>query len=402
MGRKIYILGLAVLLGFGSLTAQDRVQNTPLAIDFYGDSIQIPHHNALLVSLQQPLSTKAIERFSADLKAVDIEPLLNNLMAYKKEKKLDDWLYYQLIRTAAEAISPKKDNYHRYTLYKWFLLNQSGYSSFARLRNDTLLLYIQSEQLVYDIPYLMDNGKQYVCLNYHDYWLVDFKEGSFETVAASNQLNPQSFSYKISSLPNFKPENYEMKQLHFEYKQSNYEFKVMVNKEVKKIFGNYPTVEYAVQFSVPLSNTTYQSLIPVLKKTVASMSQKNGIDYLMHLTRSSFAFENDAALYGKDKRFSPEQTLLYDYSDCEDRAAFFFYLVKEIYNLPMIVLSYPAHITVAVQFDKPLSKPLVYKGNNYWVCEPTPQSKDLKIGQGVAALRKQAYEVVYEYQPSLR
>ena len=62
-------------------------------------------------------------------------------------------------------------------------------------------------------------------------------------------------------------------------------------------------------------------------------------------------YEKSKGIYGKDMRFSPEQTLYSDYSDCEDRAAFFFYLVKEIYNLPMIVLSYPQHVTVAIQFD---------------------------------------------------
>ena len=68
----------------------------------------------------------------------------------------------------------------------------------------------------------------------------------------------------------------------------------------------------------------------------------------------------------------------------------------------MIVLSYPQHVTVAVQFDAPQSNPIMYKGNPYWVCEPTPQWKDLKIGQGIPSLKKQAFEVVYEYQPAQR
>ena len=208
------------------------------------------------------------------------------------------------------------------------------------------------------------------------------------------------FSYKINSLPNFNPADYTVKKLNFEYHQKDYEFKVMVNQAVKKIFTNYPTVEYTMQFSVPLSNYTYQSLIPVLKNTVAGMSQQKGVDYLMHLTRSAFAFEKDATLYGKEKRLSPEQTLLFDYSDCEDRAAFFFYLVKEIYNLPMIVLSYPEHISVAIQFSSPLANPLHYNGNDYWVCEPTPQYKNLKIGHGLPSLKKQAYEVVIDYNPN--
>lgn len=399
------ILRLFVWLNIFSASAQISPEIGAAYVDFYGDTIQIPHFRNLQVPLFTPLSQDAVKQFYDTLKKTGIELFLGKLTTYKKQKQLDDWLFYQLIRTAAEAISPKKTNYHRYTLYKWFLLNNTGYTSVARIKKDTILLYVQSSEVVYDIPNYIENEKQLICLNYHDYGFIDFNQGKFESILPDLPENNHSFSYKINHLPNFKPESYEVKQLNFEYQHSNYEINIMVNKQVKKIFTNYPTVEYALQFSVPLSTITYQSLIPVLKKTVARMSQKNGIDYLMHLTRSSFAFENDFVLYGKDKRLSPEQTLLTEYSDCEDRAAFFFYLVKEIYNLPMIVLSYPAHITVAIKFNEKFettAKPLLYKGSNYWICEPTPQSKNLKIGQGLSSLINETFEVVYEYQPDLR
>lgn len=402
MVEKIKIIGLLVLLNVFSASAQISPALGSIDIDFYGDTIEIPRYNHLQISVSTPISSEAIIEFYQTLKNTDIEFLLDKLITYKKQKQLDDWLFYQLIRNIAETISPKKQDYHRYTLYKWFLLNNTGYSTAARIKQDTVLLYVQSNEVVYDIPNYTENGKQFICLNYHDYGFVDFKNGGFETIKFNSNNNNQLFSYKINQLPNFKPENYEVKQLNFEFKQSQYKFNIMVNKQIKKLFNNYPTVDYSLQFAVPLSSITYQSLIPVLKKTVGTMSQKKGIDYLMHLTRSSFAFENDYVLYGKDKRLSPEQILLTEYSDCEDRAAFFFYLVKEIYNLPMIVLSYPAHITIAIKFSEPFestSKPLVYNGNKYWVCEPTPQSKNLKIGEGLASLRNEVFEVVYEYQP---
>lgn len=63
-------------------------------------------------------------------------------------------------------------------------------------------------------------------------------------------------------------------------------------------------------------------------------------------------------------------------------------VLQQYNNLPMIVLSYPQHITVAVEFDKPIGHPLVYKGNNYWICEPTPQKKDLRIGQSLPSCER--------------
>lgn len=119
----------------------------------------------------------------------------------------------------------------------------------------------------------------------------------------------------------------------------------------------------------------------------------------MRFTRYAFLYEKDSEIFGKEKRLSPEETLLYKYSDCEDRAALFFYLVKEIYNLPMIVLVYPNHVTIAVQLAKPVGKPIVYNGKKYSVCEPTPQKQDLRLGQRIPSLSKVGYEIVYAYNP---
>ena len=129
------------------------------------------------------------------------------------------------------------------------------------------------------------------------------------------------------------------------------------------------------------------------------MDTKKGVDYLMRFTRYAFNYETDTEQFGKEKRLSAEQTLLYNHSDCEDRSAFFFYLVKEIYDLPMIVLSYPKHVTVAVNFShKPGKDDIMYKGGYFAICEPSSQKIDLKIGEMLPEWRKQEYQVVYEYK----
>ena len=129
------------------------------------------------------------------------------------------------------------------------------------------------------------------------------------------------------------------------------------------------------------------------------MGQKKGIDYLMKFTRYAFLYQNDEENFGKEKRLSPEETLFSNYSDCDDRVALFFYLVKEIYNVPMIALLYPTHITMAVQFDKPVGDPIVYNGKIYNICEPTPQKEELSLGKMSSAMKMLKYQIVYSYQP---
>jgi hypothetical protein len=200
-------------------------------------------------------------------------------------------------------------------------------------------------------------------------------------------------------MPDFKPSDYAVKELQFNYQNQVYHFKVKLNPEVNTLFTNYPVADFSTYFNIPLSKETYGSLIPALKDNIQHMTQRNGIDYLMRFTRYAFLYETDQENFGKEKRLSPEQTLLYDHSDCDDRAALFFYLVKEIYNRPMIALLYPTHITIAVQLDNPIGKPIIYNGKTYSVCDPTPQQNDLSIGQVSKNLKYTSYEVVYEYNP---
>ncbi|MFW2476542.1 MAG: hypothetical protein ACN4EP_06490 [Sediminibacterium sp.] len=400
MPKKAYILFIITALYISTGYSQIANKTGELVLDFYGDSLYLNNDPSINIQFTNPISKKTIADFYSQLKSGNYKPVIQHLLAFRDNKQLDDWFYYQLIRTTAEKLSPKADNYHRYTLYKWFLLNESGYNATLRFRNDTLLLYVRSEENIYDIPYYMVNDKQYVCLNYHDYDnKINIEAEPFTTIAL-NEGGNNRFSYKVTQLPQIRNNNFTVKQLQFDYQNKEYKFDVMLDKQVQKIFTNYPVVDYASQFSIPLSQTTYNSLVPLLKEAVKGMNQQKGVDYLMHFTRSAFLFETDTKAYGKEKRLSPEQTLFYEYSDCEDRSAFFFFLVKEIYKLPMIVLSYPTHITVAIQFDKPVGTPILYNGEPYWVCEPTPQKKDLKLGQLLPSLKKQAYEVVYAYRPN--
>lgn len=391
-GLWILLLGMA-----GNVCAAPPVVENQF--NFCGDPIRFTGDSSLYVDFTAPLSQESIENFYYRMEAADLEPVIAALLHYKKENQPDDWLYYQLIRRTAQKLSPKVENYHRYTLYKWYLMCKTGYDATLSFSNDKILFYVQCNEHIYDVPTHTGNGKQYVCLNYHDYGSIDFDKEHFTPVILPVKGADRDFSYKITHLPNFSNEDYTEKDLEFNYYNSEYKFKVKVNEQVKTLFANYPVTDYQAYLNMPLSSGTYSTLIPALKAYTKKMDQRRGVDYLMRFTRYAFLYETDRKNFGKEKRLSPEQTLLYDYSDCEDRAALFFYLVKEIYNLPMIVMAFPQHVTIAVKFDKPVGKPVMYNGSRYSVCEPTPQKEDLTVGELAPELYKSTYEIVYAYNP---
>ena len=368
-------------------------------LNFYGDTFEFPFNASTFVNFTDPLSQESVYSFYQKA-ATNYEPIIQSLIFYKEKHKPDDWLFYQLIRKTAQQISPKAENYQRYTLYKWFFLTRCGYDATVSIAGDSLLFYVQCDENIYNIPYHIRNGKQYVCLNYHDYGgNIDFEKQRFTEIVMSIPEAQRAFSYKVTQLPDFTSSDYQEKEFNFTYYQNEYHFKIKLNPQVKNIFANYPVVDYESYFNIPLSRGTYQSLIPLLKKNLKGMSRKNGVDFLMRFTRYAFLYETDSKNFGGEKRLTPEQTLLYEQSDCEDRAALFFCLVKEIYNLPMLVLVFPEHVTIAIKFDKHTRNAIVYNGNSYYICEPTPQKQDLRIGQISRNLKKVPYEIAYVYNP---
>lgn len=397
MKRYATILILLVSLALSPTSGKGQT----IRFDFCGETISFDFDKNIVPNATDLSTEAALTSFYQNLNSSDYNPVINALLTYKSKLNPDDWLFYQLIRKTAQQISPKANDYHRYTLYKWYLLTRCGYDAMLATSGNYLLFYIRCDENIYNIPTREVNGKQYVCLNYHDYDnYIDFQRNRFAVIDLPVAGARNNFSYRISNLPEFRSSDYKEKDLHYSYNDFEYSFKIKLNTQIQTLFTNYPVVDYALYLNIPLSKETYYSLIPLLKKKVKRMNVKNGVDYLLRFTRYAFLFEPDTELYGGEKRLSPEQTLLFDQSDCEDRVALFYCLVKEIYDLPMIVLSYPKHVTIAVQFDKPYGKPIVYNGQKYSICEPSPQKTDLRIGQLLPELTKESYQITYVYNPS--
>src|SRR6187397_1678086 len=115
------------------LTHAGNSQSNPLKVEFLGDTITINYDQSPYYQLQSPLSEKNIQDFYTKVSLTDYHGMINAITRFKEEQKLDDWLFYQLVRRTAQQICPKAQNYNCYTLYKWFLLANTGYNAILRI-----------------------------------------------------------------------------------------------------------------------------------------------------------------------------------------------------------------------------------------------------------------------------
>lgn len=395
---KLFTFIVFLTITIPSKAEGDRGVIDSLGIEFLGTNSIIPspgkpaHFKGLIQEDQ-------IVEYAKQMDTERMKSIASCLQQIREKQSINDWLFYQLIRRTAEHCISKKEDYVGYTVYKWYLLKSCGYEPLLSISADKILLYVKSNDAIYNMPLKYLNNKQYVCLNYHDYnFDIALDKEKFTNLIDIFQEG-EIFSFNINEIPSISKEAYENRRIHFNYKQKEEQIDLLVNPELSNYFKNYPVTDYQNQFNIPLSKLTYQSLISSIRQKVNKLSVNDGVEYLLYFTRNGFEFENDTNVFGREKRLSPEETLLSATSDCEDRSALLYFLIKEIYNLPMIVISYPSHIAIAVKLEKPVKRQIIYNGESYTVCEPTPQKKELRLGEQSLAISKQPYEIAFTYHP---
>lgn len=399
IGAKLILICLLSYFGTLSAIAGGKVEPYAIQFSFLGKVYSIKTQK---LPGGFPSSQNNPNNFSSTIALLDTycTDIIPELAGIRHRLNLSDWHYYQLIRKVSQQLIPKENDYWGYTYCKWFFLARSGFRPVLSTIDNKLLLYVKSNSTIYNIPIKLIEAKQYVCMNYHDYnYDIPIERETPLLIQPSFVKEGNDFDYTIVIMPDFPEEKYVSKSIEFEYKGKKEKYQIKVCPETKDYFINYPVTDYRFQFNIPMSKLTYSSLIPSLKTRLKAKSETEGVEYIMFLVRNAFAYEADSSLYGREKRFSPEETLASDWSDCEDHAGLFFALVREVYDLPMIVLSYPGHINVAVKLERPKGKPFIYNGKAYTGCEPTPQKKILYLGQVQQRLKKQRFEVAYEYLP---
>ena len=398
--RKISLILPAVLIWsfLNDLTGQPLQENQRL--DFIGHTLHLPESlpSAPAYDFQDEAAIRHFDQWMEEHLS-ELTPEMENL---RTSQNLCDWFYYQLIRRVADRIIPKSSDYHGYTMTKWHLLRLSGFEPLVVLEGSRIWLYIRTDDTVYNLPGRMIDGKQFICINAHDYGFDEHRSPDKGSRLASSTSSTKAFRFGIDKLPEFPAAAYQSRSFAFQVGKRQEQLDISLNTALPGLLKNYPVTDYRHHFNIPLSTQTHASLLSQLRKKLDRMDIHRGIEYLLQFTRHAFPFATDTEVFGRERRYSPEETLLYQSSDCEDRAALFFYLVKELYDLPMVVLTFPDHVSVAVDLKENRGQVVYYEGSEYTVCEPTPQRRDLKPGETLKGVHDKPFEISYSYRPSGR
>jgi hypothetical protein len=321
--------------------------------------------------------------------------ILEELDKYKCTYNLNDWLYYKLMKAAVKEYY-RGGSKAQIELTTWFLLSKKGWNTRLAYSGESVFVYVFTEDELFEIPMIDDDGKTFVNLTgigmknklRQGIYMLNFTPGP----------NGVAFSFYLESLPRFQP-NQETRSFSFHFKDQKYQIDIQVDKRIKMLMDDYPIFAENEYLEVPFSETVENSLIPQLKVFLKGKNEAEALEFLVAFTRSSFRYKKDQEYFGDSKPMIAEEVFHYPFSDCEDRSALFYRLVKELLDLPMLIIAYPEHLTIAVAFSPQKGGDVIrFRGRNYYICDPTGPVNSTEIGWIPKEFRNTRFEIIGTYK----
>lgn len=366
--------------------------------NFYSMPVEIRYDTQICdTDLNPTISEESFKQFYVDMSNNGYSVILSQLSSNKEKLALNDWLYYRLIRKTADKIFANKDEKFK-TLFCWFILNKTGYDVQLSYTQSDIYLSVFTQDEVFDMPFRSEKGGRYVDIS-------SFFRTSPQKIQITNRFisymsseNDKKFEFYLQKLPNIINPTIEDRTFSFIHDNEENELHIKVNKSAAQLRFQYPETSIQQISEIPLSTEAHSSLIPVLKEKIRSMSNYEAVRYLLSFTRQAFKYETDQIAYGKENlTFSAEETLFYRKSDCEDRSILFVYLVRELLNLDAIMIDFPDHASVAVNFKNGVAygkKMISFNGSSYTLCDPTGPRNDLLPGDYPPGLEEEPINII--------
>ncbi|MBC8231219.1 hypothetical protein H8E77_16840 [bacterium] len=340
-----------------------------LNFTFFEAPLKIHYDENLKAPLVNEINKDTISAFWEALSRSNYDDCITQAQYYRNKMKLNDWGYCLLLHKIGEGIYQGKQN--PTYLFVWFMLSKSGYSAKVGYNQDKVYLLLPSANTLYGAPYFTyedDSNKYYVVS------LNSQSNPDVETLYTYDGTYPGAdklIDLTVDSSPNIR-NTVATKILKFNYKDKDYVLPVKFDKNAVDFFEDYPQTNLEVYFDAPLSGEASVSLLTELRPIIEGKSEVEAVNILLRFAQTAFAYKIDSEQFGREKFLFPEESLFYNYSDCEDRSVLFAYLVRNLIGLEVIGLDFPGHVATAVKFNTDVKGDhVMYQNQKYIICDPT-------------------------------
>lgn len=292
----------------------------------------------------------------------DYKPLLADCAQIRKDLRLNDWGVFTLVRQVADTYCGTANES---IVMQQFLLNEMGYKArmARKATEDKMMLFVATDCSIYAHPYITLNGQNYYNLSGNN------EQCQFYMCQKDSPKAKNSIGMQLKEAPLFP--GTVVSSTH-QAKGSAAKVTVDVPKALMDFYKDYPQCDYSVYFNAPVNAAMENRILSSLAPLVQGRNEADAANILINFVQTAFQYQTDGQQFGYEKPFFVEELFYYPYSDCEDRAMLFSYLVRKLLGLDVVLLDYPEHIATAVRFNGNVSGDyLMVNGRKYIVCDPT-------------------------------
>lgn len=363
----------------GDATAPAVDVSKPCRFTFYGTECSVSldaKHRFRLASLQENSVANAWEQVAGGR----YDAVAGECAGLKKAMRLNDWGYYDLVRTLGDAFCGEKSN--ESVVLQSFLMAEAGYKVRLARGDGRLYLLLALDDQVYGRPYFRIDGQVF-------YVLDDVPRASSYGICNFSIPGERPLSLAMPVPPLFaqKPAAPAVRN------GAGIETSVTVNRNLMDFYTNYPPCYWSIYAATALTPAVSGQLYPALRAALAGKSGYDAANLLLHYLHRAFPYKTDEAQFGAERTFFAEEIYHYPYSDCEDRSILFARLVKDLLQLKVVLLYYPSHIAAAVCFDDDVKGDYIQLGaQRYVICDPTYIGSD--AGEAMPGIKNTPAEVV--------
>ena len=312
----------------------------------------------------------------ADALAIFKEPQFVNMLfdclQERKKYELSDWGYYQMLLAVTNHFYGENTN--EATLALAFLYSQSGYKMRLARDEEKLYMLVASDYMMFDKrPMYIDNRW---------YWILDgdVKDNLTKLYVTNYSFEKESpLSLRITATQELE-DNPTVERTITDKWDEDFSFTIRSNKNYMDFYDTYPSsyignnvmTRWAMYANTPLEKGVREQLYPKMKEKLAGLSNVDAVQKMLHWVQTGFEYQYDEIIWGVDRPFFGEESLYYPYCDCEDRAILLSHLVRDLLGLDVVLVHYPGHLAMAVDFKEDVDGVYyLYDNRKFTVCDPT-------------------------------
>jgi hypothetical protein len=336
---------------------------------FFSDTVNVSLNTAFLSKINDSeINENLINELVENFEKYNYQNTISDLKAIKKDFHLNDWYYYKLIRSIGNQIFYQEYESDKRVLFNWMALNKSGFDVRIAYLENQLKVIVYSDDSLVNSDFFID--KPFVLLD------GSCQKDNFKIY---NTVNSQgkSFSFSMGLFPINNSRNFFDDVYNYKYLSEYKSVEIIYPFNTISLLDSYTIDDRYYLFNVPFSPLLKNSLIATLKNEVLNEPLFSSVRHIYTFVQSSFPI---LRADGCSDQNIPEYILLSHGGELADNSSFLYGLIKEILNVPMIIVegTDEDEVIIAVYLENEEYQGINYNNKEWLVCDLREEKFSIK------------------------